>query len=66
MGAAQLTDEGAVVVEEAVKFSGIGRTTLYGMIANGEIRTVKIGKRRLIPRAELRRVLAENLEAVAK
>lgn len=28
---------------------GLGRTTFYGLIANGAIRTVKVGGRRLIP-----------------
>lgn len=69
MSAAELTADGALVIEDAVRFSGIGRTTLYAMIAAGEIASVKIGKRRLIPRRELKRVLEENLtaaEAAAK
>ncbi len=31
----------------------IGRTTLYDLIARGELETVKIGRRRLIPEASI-------------
>jgi excisionase family DNA binding protein len=61
MSTAEIVADGAVTVEEAVKLSGIGRTTLYALIGSGQITSAKIGKRRLIPRAELKRVLAENL-----
>jgi excisionase family DNA binding protein len=57
----ELVRDGAVTIPEAVKLTGVGRTSLYLMIASGKIASVKIGKRRLIPRAELRRVLADNL-----
>lgn len=57
----QLVAEGAVTVPEASEFSGIGRTVLYQKMGNGELRFVKIGNRRLIPRAELRRLLSESL-----
>jgi len=67
VAADEIVAEGAVTVDEAVKLSGIGRTTLYSLMLSGEIASVKIRKRRLIPRAELRRILAENLvETVSK
>jgi excisionase family DNA binding protein len=36
-------------VEEAAKAMSIGRTTMYQLIASGEIETVTIGARRLVP-----------------
>jgi excisionase family DNA binding protein len=36
-------------VEEAASRLRIGRTTLYGLIATGDIETVTIGRRRLVP-----------------
>lgn len=50
--------EGAKTVAEAVAFSGIRRTELYRLMGSGEIRFSQHGRRRLIPVAELRRVLA--------
>ena len=32
---------------------GVGRSTIYGMIASGELKSVMIGGRRLIPRASI-------------
>ena len=36
-------------VERAAELLGIGRTTIFGLIANGTLRSLKIGSRRLIP-----------------
>jgi excisionase family DNA binding protein len=36
-------------VEEAASRLRIGRTTLYGLISTGDIETVTIGRRRLVP-----------------
>jgi excisionase family DNA binding protein len=43
---------------EAWQALGIGRTTLYELIADGKIKTVKIGRRVLIPDDELQRFVA--------
>jgi excisionase family DNA binding protein len=59
--AQKLVGEGAVDVPAACEFTGLGRTFLYGLMGRGELRYVKAGKRRLIPRAELVRILAEGL-----
>jgi excisionase family DNA binding protein len=45
-------------VTEAWEILGVGRTTLYELIARGEIRAVKIGRRTLIPDEELQRFVA--------
>jgi excisionase family DNA binding protein len=38
----------AVSVEDAANMAGIGRTTLYAALGVGSLRSLKIGKRRLI------------------
>jgi len=38
----------AVSVEDAAAMAGVGRTTLYAALGNGSLRSLKIGKRRLI------------------
>lgn len=53
--------DGAKTVAQAVKFYGIGRTQLYALMNSGRIRYTQLGKRRLIPDAEIRRALSENL-----
>ncbi len=40
-------------VEPAAARLGIGRSVMYRLIASGDIRSVKVGKRRLVPEAEL-------------
>lgn len=44
-------------VTEAAQVAGIGRSTLYAAMADGQLRAVKLGKRTLIPAEELRRFL---------
>ena len=38
----------AVSVEDAAAMAGVGRTTLYAALGSGSLRSLKIGKRRLI------------------
>ncbi len=40
-------------IDEAVKASGLGRSFLYEKIAEGALRSVKVGGRRLILRRDL-------------
>jgi excisionase family DNA binding protein len=57
------TNESAPIlfsVLEAARSCGIGRTKLLELVAAGEIRTIRIGKRRLVPRAELERYVASR------
>ncbi len=46
-------------IPEAAKKLGIGRNTAYEAARTGEIPTIKIGKRLLVPREALERKLAE-------
>jgi excisionase family DNA binding protein len=44
----------AYSVAEAVKVTGIGRTTLYAAIKSGRLQTRKIGRRRIVIADQLR------------
>lgn len=40
-------------VDQAATVLGIGRTNVYSLIGRGELRSVKVGGRRLIPRQSI-------------
>ena len=50
-------------VEEAARLLNVGRSTVYDLIRSGRLRSIKIGRRRLVPRAALDALLAELEEA---
>lgn len=52
-------------IEDAARSIGVGRTTLYELIAAKTIRTFRIGKRTLISESELKRFVSERMEAAA-
>lgn len=52
-------------ITDAAAVLGIGRTTLYQLIASGEIQVIKIGRRTLIAQEELERYV-QTLEAVTQ
>ena len=47
-----------VTVEETATILGVGRNKAYEAARSGEIPTIRIGKRLLVPRAALERLLA--------
>ncbi|MGH3774696.1 MAG: helix-turn-helix domain-containing protein [Pseudonocardiaceae bacterium] len=51
-------------VDETCRYIGVGRTVLFDLLRRGEISSVKIGRRRLIPAASLQayfdRLVAEQ------
>lgn len=49
-------------INDACKRLSIGRSWLYAEIAAGRIRVAKLGRRTLIPDAELRRVAGEAVQ----
>lgn len=49
----------AVTISEARKLTGIGRNSLFKLVQTGEIRAKRIGKKWLIPVAELERWLID-------
>ena len=46
-------------VEEAAKVLGIGRNLCYDRVKTGEIPAIKIGRRLLVPKAALEKLLEE-------
>lgn len=53
-------DRLALSVDEAVRRSGIGRSTLYELMQTGQLAYAKIGARRLILVADLHALLAAH------
>lgn len=51
---------GAYSVQDAAIFLSVSERTVWEMISRGEIDSLTIGKRRLIPRDELERIIAER------
>lgn len=47
----------ALRINEAVAVAGISRSTIYKLMSNGQLRTTKVGGRRLILREELEALL---------
>ena len=50
----------SVTIPTALKLSGIGRTKLYELIASKQIRSVRVGARRLIDFASLKAFLTSR------
>jgi excisionase family DNA binding protein len=46
-----------VTVKTACKLVGVGNTTMWGLIAAGQVDTIKIGKRRLVIFTSLKALL---------
>jgi excisionase family DNA binding protein len=55
----------AFSVLDAANAIGVSRSTLYELIAARTIRTFKVGRRTLVADSELRRFVAERMEAAA-
>ena len=43
--------------DDAALVLGLGRTTTYALIREGRLRSIKVGRRRLIPASEIERFL---------
>jgi excisionase family DNA binding protein len=48
----------AVSIKDAAKALGLGRTTIYAMIADGRLEAFKVGRRTLVRMESIRRVIA--------
>ncbi|RMF09398.1 MAG: DNA-binding protein [Alphaproteobacteria bacterium] len=48
-----------VSVEEAARILGLGRSSAYEAVRRGDIPSLRIGRRILVPRAALERLLGE-------
>ncbi|MEV6590971.1 helix-turn-helix domain-containing protein [Streptomyces acidicola] len=55
----------ALTVEEAARRLGVGRTTMYALIASGEVQSVRIGRLRRVPADALAAYLASRSQAPA-
>ncbi len=56
----------AVSPNEAARLCSIGRTTLYAALSSGDLKSVKIGTRRLITIEALRAWLKKNEQATGE
>ncbi len=54
-----MEDKLTLSVEEAAKVLGIGRNLCYDKVKTGEIPVIRIGRRLLVPRAALEKLLSE-------
>ncbi len=52
-------ERATLTVEETAKFLGIGRQLAYDRVKTGEIPAIKIGRRLLVSRAALEKMLRE-------
>lgn len=50
-------------VDETASTLGLGRTSVYGEIAAGRLRSIRVGRRRLIPAAAIAEYIAERQAA---
>ncbi len=53
----------AYSLDEAARSLGLSRRTLYDLMDRGQLTTVKLGKRRLVPAAELERLVSTQNQA---
>jgi excisionase family DNA binding protein len=49
----------SVGIDDAATLTGLSRSRLYELLSEGRIRSVAIGRRRLIPVASLRELIGE-------
>ena len=45
-------------VDDAARVLNVGRSTVYDLIRSGRLRSIKIGRRRLVPREALDALIA--------
>lgn len=62
MEAMKTTDREVFSPTEAADYLGIGRTTLYSLLAEGRVRSLKIGRLRKVRRADLDSYVNELVE----
>jgi excisionase family DNA binding protein len=55
-------DKVLLTTDEAAERLGVGRSTLYTLIRSGTLRTVKIGRRRLVPITAIPELIQSLLE----
>jgi len=53
----------AIPIAEAATLIGIGKTTMWGLIRDGRVRPINIGRKRLVIYASLEALLAQRIAA---
>jgi excisionase family DNA binding protein len=48
----------AISINDTAKALGLGRTSIYAMIADGRLEAFKLGRRRLVKAESIRRLIA--------
>lgn len=59
--AADVVADGVLTVKEACDFLKVGKSEVFKLMGSGELRSLKIGKRRLIPKKAAVDLLAKKL-----
>jgi excisionase family DNA binding protein len=49
-------------IRQAAPIAGVGRDAMYRLVAEGRIRSVRLGRKRLVPRQELEAWIQRELE----
>jgi excisionase family DNA binding protein len=47
-------------IDQAAVLTGVGRTTVYAAIGDGRIRSIKVGRRRLVPASAISDLLSSE------
>ncbi len=47
-------------IEQAAELTGVGRTTIYAAIGAGRLRSIKVGRRRLVPASAIAELAADE------
>jgi excisionase family DNA binding protein len=59
----QIMAQPVATVDEAAKVLRIGRSMAYNAVKSGDIRSIKIGRRLLVPTAAIRELLTQGSDA---
>ena len=54
--------DGALTIQAAVDFSGVPRSSIYELLNSGDLPSIRVGRRRLIPKRALVEFLARHFE----
>jgi excisionase family DNA binding protein len=56
----ELVADGLFTIQESADFLGLGRTSIYALIADGTLPARKLGRCRRIPRTAVRELASRN------
>jgi excisionase family DNA binding protein len=56
------SDRLAYRIEDAAKSVGLSRVTIYKLIAEGKLKTVRVGRCRLVPASALRELAEKGVD----